>query len=106
VRSLNQLDSSERVLMFVNISATHAPTRIFVKGAKQDTPETQLAALQYADAHLEPLFQQFRARGGALCILCSDHGEAFGEDGFSGHRLAHETVWNVPYAEVLLEGEE
>jgi hypothetical protein len=104
--ALRHLDSSERVLLFVNVSATHAPTRIFVKDAKRDTPETQLAALQYADAHLEPLFERLRARGGALCILCSDHGEAFGEDGFSGHRLAHETVWNVPYAEFLLEGDE
>jgi glucan phosphoethanolaminetransferase (alkaline phosphatase superfamily) len=58
------------------------------------------------DAQLAPLFDIFRARAGALCILCSDHGEAFGEDGFEGHRLAHEVVWNVPYAEFLLREDE
>ncbi len=103
LRVLRELNSSERVLLFLNISATHAPTRIFLKGAKRESKETQAAALQYADAQLTPLFDAFRARGRALCILCSDHGEAFGEDGFEGHRLAHEVVWNVPYAEFLLE---
>jgi hypothetical protein len=106
LRVLRHLESNQRCLIFVNISATHAPTRIFLEGAKSESRETQSAALRYADAHLEPLFDAFRARGGALCILCSDHGDAFGEDGFEGHRLAHEVVWNVPYAEFLLEAEE
>ncbi len=42
------------------------------------------------------------ASGSALAILCSDHGTAYGEDGFRGHRLAHPTVWTVPYAEFVL----
>ncbi len=37
-----------------------------------------------------------------LCILCSDHGTAYGEDGYHGHRLGHPVVWTVPYAEFLL----
>jgi Sulfatase len=106
MRTLGHLEPEDRMLMFINLSATHAPTRIFLEGATRESRETQSAALRYADAHLEPLFDAFRARGGALCILCSDHGEAFGEDGFEGHRLAHEVVWNVPYAEFLLEAEE
>jgi hypothetical protein len=35
-------------------------------------------------------------------VICSDHGTAYGEDGFAGHRLAHPVVWTVPYAEFLL----
>jgi hypothetical protein len=101
---ISSLGRDERALMFVNIAATHEPTRMFLRGAAAGSPETQLAALSAVDKELEPLLNAFRARGGAFCIFCSDHGEAFGEDGFHGHRLAHETVWNVPYAEFLLEG--
>jgi hypothetical protein len=35
-------------------------------------------------------------------VACSDHGTAYGEDGYHGHRIAHETVWTVPYAELVL----
>ena len=45
-----------------------------------------------------------KGRRSALAIVCSDHGTAYGEDGYSGHRLAHPVVWTVPYAEFLLEG--
>ena len=27
---------------------------------------------------------------------------AYGEDGYTGHRLGHSVVWTVPYAEFLL----
>jgi hypothetical protein len=100
---LRQIPDSERVCLFMNVSATHTPTKIFVQGATIESPETQAAALEFADKYLGDLFEVFQARGGALCIVCADHGEAFGEDGFHGHRLAHETVWNVPYAEFFLE---
>ncbi len=59
-------------------------------------------ALAYTDSQLPPLFDALRRRAGALCVLCSDHGTAFGEDGYEGHRLAHPVVWTVPYAEFVL----
>ena len=34
------------------------------------------------------------------------HGTAYGEDGFTGHRLGHEVVWTVPYAQFVLPGPE
>jgi hypothetical protein len=37
-----------------------------------------------------------------LVILCSDHGTAYGEDGYFGHRVSHPVVWTVPYAEFIL----
>ena len=35
--------------------------------------------------------------------MCSDHGTAYGEDGYWGHRLSHPVVWTVPYAEFALD---
>ena len=64
--------------------------------------ETHAAALRYVDSALPPLFEAQRRRGPALCIICSDHGTLYGEDGFTGHRLAHPNVWQVPYAELVL----
>ena len=34
-----------------------------------------------------------------VALLMADHGEAYGEDGRRGHRIAHPTVTTVPYAE-------
>jgi len=97
---LAAVPSTQRAFVFVNASATHPPTRIFVKGAVQESVATQIAALSELDRHLPVLLDGFRARGGAVGIVCSDHGTCFGEDGWLGHRVAHESVWNVPYAEV------
>jgi hypothetical protein len=92
----------KRLLMFINISAMHQPNHIFTPGATQDTAQTQAAALAYVDQHLPPLFAAMQQRAPTLCILCADHGTAYGEDGYHGHRLAHPTVWTVPYAEFVL----
>ncbi len=35
-------------------------------------------------------------------MICADHGEAFGEDGYTGHGIAHPVVWTVPYAQALV----
>ncbi len=103
VNLLNELSDSERALLFMNISATHKPTRIYIKGATEESFETQLAALKYADSQLEILFEKFQSRGSTLVILCADHSEAFGEDGYFGHRVNHPVVTTVPYAEFILE---
>jgi arylsulfatase A-like enzyme len=102
-QSLKELSSTERALVFINVSATHKPTRIFKPGANEDSWETQLAAFASTDQHIGELLEHFQARGPTLVILCADHGEAFGEDGYHGHRIAHPTVTHVPYAEFLLE---
>jgi hypothetical protein len=94
--------ASERVLLFLNAAATHPPTRLFVRGARAESPATQLAALADLDRHLPVLIDALRARGGAVGIVCSDHGTCFGEDGYTGHRVAHDQVWTVPYAEIEL----
>ena len=70
--------------------------------ATADTIQSHAAALAYVDRQLPPLFAALRRRGPCLCVVCSDHGTAYGEDGYHGHRLAHPVVWTVPYAEFVL----
>lgn len=99
------LPTERRVFAFLNVSAIHQPNRFYLPGATDDTLESHAAALEYVDGHLGRLFRGLRQRRSWLAIVCSDHGTAYGEDGFVGHRLAHPTVWDVPYAEFLLEKE-
>lgn len=82
----------------LNISAIHQPNR-FYTGAAQDNLESHTAALVAVDQALQALFQVKKA---TFVIICSDHGTAYGEDGYQGHRLGHPVVWTVPYAEFAL----
>lgn len=91
-----------RVFLFMNIAALHQPNRFYLPGAERDSTASHAAALEYVDTCLPRLFAALSKRGPAFCILCSDHGTAYGEDGYSGHRLAHPVVWTVPYAEIEL----
>jgi arylsulfatase A-like enzyme len=103
-RLLAETPRDKRVFLFLNVAAIHSPNRIFVAGATRDTRETHAAALRYVDRSLPPLFDAVRRRGPTLCVFCSDHGCAYGEDDYRGHRVAHPVVWTVPYAEWILEG--
>lgn len=96
------LPRRQRVFLFLNVSAIHQPNCIFVPGEKQDNLETHAAALAYVDRHLPPLFTAIQRRAPVLTVVCSDHGTAYGEDGYRGHRLAHPVVWTVPYAAFVL----
>ena len=92
-----------RVFLFINVSALHQPNAIYLPGATTDSYDSHVAALAYVDGQLGALFDALRARGPAFVIVCSDHGTAYGEDGYSGHRLGHPVVWTVPYADFLLD---
>lgn len=99
---IQQHPQRDRIFLFINISAIHPPNHIFLSGAEQDSKATHEAALIYVDRQLPPLFETLRHRGPCFTILCSDHGTAYGEDGYYGHRLNHPVVGTVPYAEFLL----
>lgn len=101
---LDALDKAQRSLLFINLSAIHQPSCIFSTDADEDSPETQLDALAYVDSQLPALFETLRSRGDTLCILSSDHGTSFGEDGAWGHGIAHPSIWEVPYSEFILKG--
>lgn len=106
-----QLDRAEEVLdgvpepvfLFLNVSALHQPNRFYLPGAADDSIESHAAALEYVDRHVARLFALMTRRRPCFVIVCSDHGTAYGEDGHVGHRLAHEVVWTVPYAEFVLD---
>jgi hypothetical protein len=91
-----------RIFLFLNVSAIHQPNCIFTPGATTDTLETHISALAYVDSQLPPLLDALSRRAPHLLIICSDHGSAYGEDGYIGHRLAHPVVTTVPYAQVIL----
>ena len=102
VSAISALDDDRRVFLFLNISATHQPNCIFLDGANEDSPETQAAALAHADRHLPFLVETMSARAPLLFVICADHGTAYGEDGFTGHRTPQPVVNLVPYAETVL----
>ncbi|WP_435018285.1 STM4013/SEN3800 family hydrolase [Tundrisphaera sp. TA3] len=101
---LGRIPPDRRVFLFVNVSALHQPNCHHLPGATADTIASHAAALRHVDRQLPTLFAAIRKRGPAFVIVCSDHGTAYGEDGYRGHRLAHPIVWTVPYAEFLLSG--
>lgn len=102
VKLIEESDYSQRLFVFINFSATHTPTSIFLEGSEEDSVNTQRAALEAIDRELPRLFTALKARGETLAIICADHGEAFGEEGFYGHGNNHPTVLTVPYIEALL----
>lgn len=105
-RRIAEAPRNQRLMLFVNVSAIHQPNCIFLSGARRDSMGSQAAALAYVDRCLPPLFATLRQRGEVLCILCSDHGTAYGEQGYHGHRVSHPVVWTVPYAEFIMAASE
>jgi len=102
VERLAALPQERRLFLFLNVSALHQPNRCYLPGAAEDTRESHAAALVYVDGCLPPLFAALQQRAPVLAVLCSDHGTAYGEEGYHGHRVAHPVVWTVPYAEMIL----
>lgn len=105
-RAVAAVPADQRVFLFLNASALHQPNWFHLPGATRDagdSRETHAAALEYIDAHVGRLFDAMRARRRCFAIVCSDHGTAYGDDGYTGHRLGHESVWTVPYSHFFLE---
>jgi membrane-anchored protein YejM (alkaline phosphatase superfamily) len=102
------VDPSRPVFAFLNIGETHVP--YYYDGApwncdvnpcvpfsdKNDAAECrrrQKACVEYIDHLLKPLLEAFRA---ATTVICSDHGDCWGEDGLWEHGIHHEKVLEVP----------
>lgn len=101
-----RLPADRRLFLFVNVSALHQPNWFHLPGATReagDTRASHAAALEYVDRHIGRLFAAASSRRRCFAIVCSDHGTAYGDDGYTGHRLGHECVWTVPYAQFLLD---
>jgi hypothetical protein len=101
-KSISELPSEKRCFTFLNVSALHQPNRHYVPGAQEDSKVTQRAALRYVDSQLAKLFEVVSRRAPCFVMIGSDHGTAYGDDGYTGHRLAHPVVTTVPWAEFTL----
>jgi len=99
---LGEHPPSQRVFIFLNVSAIHQPNRFYLPDATEDSLASHAAALEYVDNQLGQLFTTLLHRGPWFVVICSDHGAAYGEDGYTGHRIGHPVVWEVPYAEFIL----
>lgn len=96
--------TEQPTFLFINVSALHQPNYFYLKDSGPDTIESHAAALRYVDAQLPILINALnRKQRPTFCILTSDHGTTYGEDGWTGHRIAHPHVWTVPYAEAILQ---
>jgi hypothetical protein len=62
----------------------------------------QVEAVEFLDAQLPRLFEALP--GHTVVVVCGDHGEAFGEDGYWGHAVNHPAVHEVPMAIFRLDG--
>jgi len=103
-RAIQSVDNAgdRRLFLFLNISAIHEPNWFYGADQGPDTLATHTAALVAVDQALQPLVQRLKQRAPTFAICCSDHGHAYGEDGCFGHRIGHEVVWTVPYADFML----
>ena len=102
VGCIARLPTESRLFLFLNVSAIHQPNRCYLPGAEEDSLASHEAALAYVDGQLPRLFLALQRRAPVFCVVCSDHGTAYGDDVFWGLRLAHPVVWTVPYAEFTL----
>ena len=88
---------------FINASAMHQPNWFYGAEGGSDTLESHTAALLAFDEALSDVLTSVENAGKpCFCIFCSDHGTAYGEDGYHGHRIGHPVVWQVPYLEFWL----
>lgn len=101
-------DPERPVFVFLNIGETHVP--YYYEGApwcaeinpcvpfsedndRQECQRRQRACLEYVDHNLGPLLDAFST---ATTVVCSDHGDCWGEDGLWEHGIHHEKVIEVP----------
>ena len=102
---LHRRSDTENIFLFLNVSALHQPNYFYLpnKKSKKDTIDSHAAALKYVDNELGRLFDFLQSRRDTFVIICSDHGTAYGEEGFCGHRNSLPVVMEVPYAHFMLE---
>ncbi len=90
------------LFMFINIAAIHQPNYFYHSSVPPDSLVSHRKALSAVDSALAPLFIALKEQRPTYAIICSDHGTAYGEQGYEGHRVGHEVIWDVPYLETFL----
>lgn len=101
-------EDQERVFAFMNIGETHVP--YYFNGAPWDRSDNpclsfqtvdrsqecrirQTACAEHVDRQIAGLLERFRH---ATILICSDHGDCWGEDGLWEHGVSHEMTLTVP----------
>jgi hypothetical protein len=100
---LEKTSKDKKLFLFINISAFHQPNYFYLNDSKKDTIESHAATLEYVDSQLGKLWKALKKRNPTFCVLCSDHGTAYGENGYVGHRVSDASVWTVPYFAGIIE---
>src|SRR5437588_2746370 len=123
---LQNLDSERPFFGFINFGETHSPFTYAGKPAPDLWPMSsdamqwpsreegavgeatphfahQVEAAEFLDSRLPRLFDSLP--GPTVVVLCADHGECFGEDGYWGHGVNHPRVLEVPMAIFRLDGQ-
>jgi membrane-anchored protein YejM (alkaline phosphatase superfamily) len=114
---LRKLDLSSPFFAFMNFGETHdpfdyrgktkpCPVRIQARrmswppvesgpvGREHDAYWHQVEALEYLDGQIARLFAALPSN--TIAVVCGDHGECFGEEGYWGHGINHPKVFEVP----------
>jgi membrane-anchored protein YejM (alkaline phosphatase superfamily) len=114
---LEKLDRSRPFFAFMNFGETHdpfdyrgksvpCPVRVQARlmswppsesgpvGRDHEAYWHQVESIEFLDRQLGRLFTALPAN--TVAILCGDHGECFGEDGYWGHGVNHPKVFEVP----------
>lgn len=100
-------DDKRPIFLFINVGETHTP--YWHKGAKWSAHNyclpfqqgndrakcevRQKACLEYVDRKIKPILDLF---ANASTIVCSDHGDAWGEQGLWEHSVTCPPVMTVP----------
>jgi len=123
---LSMLDVRQPFFAFVNFGETHAPFHhlgkathcpVDVRAVAMSWPpverglvgranpafDHQVEAAEFLDRRLGRLLNGLP--GDTVVVVCSDHGECFGEDGYWGHGFNHPQVLEVPLAIFRADGE-
>jgi len=124
---LEEIRTSDPFFAFINFGETHAPYTyagkatpcpITVRARNMTWPpvesgpvgrdcvayDHQVEAAEFLDGRIGRLFSNLPKN--TTVILCGDHGECFGEDGYWGHGINHPKVWEVPLAIFRLDHKE
>lgn len=102
---LQQHNREQPFFLFINVSAIHQPNCFYIAGETTDSLRTHAAALEYVDSQLPVLLNALKTQHETYGIICSDHGTAYGENGFTGHRVGDASVWDVPFATFAIKSD-
>jgi len=95
ISGLKLKEEKKPLFLFLNISCTHKPYLGF-----GDSVSGQAAALEEVDKLLPSLLGVLPDK--CHLMICSDHGECFGEENLWGHGFYHPKIMEIPFAYVEL----